>query len=433
MSKSQAIAFFEEISKNNQLAQEVKKVVGGKNSDEAKAKELLSLAKDHGFNFTQEEVESVQKTQYTKFSIDDLVEVSGGKGGFKSSFMALALLAGIGVGGATLANNEASADGPEFTVIGSDAACAKQNSNTDTMESKVASQTTEADQKTDNTSSSQSSICSEKIKTLEDMINILHNGDPEEQPKLEEKLNAVEQKGLGDAAYFEALDMIARKFFNNNEITLPRNPKTAKEWIRHGAKVFAAFPMLKGLVGVAKSQNDNDGFASAEMVGVFVEYFDAAEVALNIDGKDDLTATNTKYKQVKGYDRRYTLVHELGHAVDCLLQNMNGRRIFEEIFDCVNPNEQYNPSAKEKYEKMDEKAQSLNNSRLEKLKTEIGTLSPYAANQANYNTMLAEGFAEAITDVVINGNEAQDLSKLVLKSLMEKNFDDGYLTDMGLA
>ena len=45
MSKSQAIAFFEEISKNQQLAKDVEKVVREKNSDEAKAKELLSLAK----------------------------------------------------------------------------------------------------------------------------------------------------------------------------------------------------------------------------------------------------------------------------------------------------------------------------------------------------------------------------------------------------
>ena len=53
MPKSQAIAFFEEISKNNKLAQEVEKVVGGNNSDEAKAKELLSLGECFLNNQTQ--------------------------------------------------------------------------------------------------------------------------------------------------------------------------------------------------------------------------------------------------------------------------------------------------------------------------------------------------------------------------------------------
>ncbi len=71
MSKSQSIAFFEEISKNQQLAQEVEKVVGGKNSDEAKAKELISLAKEHGFNFTADELK-------TSLSVEDLADVSGG-------------------------------------------------------------------------------------------------------------------------------------------------------------------------------------------------------------------------------------------------------------------------------------------------------------------------------------------------------------------
>ncbi len=111
MSKSQAIAFFEEISKNQQLAQEVEKVVGGKDSDEAKAKELLALAKQHNFNFTKEEAVNVQGTFKTSLSPEEMLEVSGGAA-IKSSIMALTLLAGLGVGGAALTNIETSAMKP---------------------------------------------------------------------------------------------------------------------------------------------------------------------------------------------------------------------------------------------------------------------------------------------------------------------------------
>ena len=118
MSKSQSIAFFEEISKNKQLAQEVDKIVGGKNSDETKAKELISLAKEHGFNFTQKEAASAQGELKKSLSPEELLEVSGGKGSFKSSLMAMALLAGLGVVGAAMPSMEASAmDGDNHQEI----------------------------------------------------------------------------------------------------------------------------------------------------------------------------------------------------------------------------------------------------------------------------------------------------------------------------
>ncbi len=109
MSKSQAIAFFEEISKNKQLAKEVEKVVGGKNSDEAKAKELISLAKKHKFNFTKKEAASAKGALTASLSPEEMLEVSGGKSGLKSSFMAMALLAGLGVSGAAMSSTETSA------------------------------------------------------------------------------------------------------------------------------------------------------------------------------------------------------------------------------------------------------------------------------------------------------------------------------------
>lgn len=118
MSKSQSIAFFEEISKNKQLAQEVDKIVGGKNSDETKAKELISLAKEHGFNFTQKEAASAQGELKKSLSPEELLEVSGGKGGFKSSFMAMALLTGLGVGGVAMSSMKTSAmDGDNHQEI----------------------------------------------------------------------------------------------------------------------------------------------------------------------------------------------------------------------------------------------------------------------------------------------------------------------------
>ena len=109
MSKKQAIAFFEEISKNKQLAQEVEKVVEGNNSDEAKAKELTSLAQRYNFNFTPEEAAVAQGALKKPLSPEEMLEVSGGKLNLKSSLMAMALLAGLGVGGAALTNMEASA------------------------------------------------------------------------------------------------------------------------------------------------------------------------------------------------------------------------------------------------------------------------------------------------------------------------------------
>ena len=112
MSKTQAIAFFEKISKDSKLAKEVEKVVGGNKSDEAKAKELISLAKKHNFNFTQKEAASAQSSLKKSLPPEEMLEVSGGKCGFKSSFMAMALLAGLGVGGAAMSSMETNAAGP---------------------------------------------------------------------------------------------------------------------------------------------------------------------------------------------------------------------------------------------------------------------------------------------------------------------------------
>ncbi len=71
MSKEQAKGFFEAISKDKQLADEVKEVVRGQATNQEKAKELLSLAKAHNFNFTEDELKR-------SLSREDLADIAGG-------------------------------------------------------------------------------------------------------------------------------------------------------------------------------------------------------------------------------------------------------------------------------------------------------------------------------------------------------------------
>lgn len=71
MSKEQAKGFFEAISKDKQLAEEVNAVMGGQATNQEKAKELLSLAKRRNFNFTEDELKM-------SLSVEDLADVSGG-------------------------------------------------------------------------------------------------------------------------------------------------------------------------------------------------------------------------------------------------------------------------------------------------------------------------------------------------------------------
>lgn len=71
MSKEQAKEFFEAISKDKKLNEEVKDLLSGQATNEEKTKGLLSLAKRHNFNFTEDELK-------TSLSIDDLADVSGG-------------------------------------------------------------------------------------------------------------------------------------------------------------------------------------------------------------------------------------------------------------------------------------------------------------------------------------------------------------------
>lgn len=115
MSKEQAKEFFEAISRDKQLAEEVKQVVGGRTSNEVKAKALFDLARGHGFNFSKNEAISLTRDELkTSLQIESLSDVSGGaKGSIKPAVMAAFLLAGMGVSGAAMSNMEASAAPPK--------------------------------------------------------------------------------------------------------------------------------------------------------------------------------------------------------------------------------------------------------------------------------------------------------------------------------
>ncbi len=115
MSKEQAKGFFEAISRDKQLAEAVKEVVGGRTSNEVKAKALFDLASGHGFNFSKNEAISLTRDELkTSLKIESLSDVSGGaKGSIKPAVMAAFLLAGMGVSGAAMSNMEASAAPPK--------------------------------------------------------------------------------------------------------------------------------------------------------------------------------------------------------------------------------------------------------------------------------------------------------------------------------
>ena len=382
MSKQQAVAFFEEISRNKQLAKEVEKVVGGNNSDEAKAKELLSLAKKGGFIFTKEEAMSVQGTQYTELSINDLVEVSGGKGGFKSSFMALALFAGLGVGGAAMSSMEASAHVTDSVQTSPGASSAQKKSDLPIgdIESKLPSSSPARSSSPDTTSSSDSIV---SAGTTEDnIIDMLHSGDMDSVSEVQTRLDEIDDDD------YEKLDSIAQQLFNNKNITLPRNPKLAKSWIKNWSKVVSVFPELRGEIQlVAESTYSPGGGTSSEaMLDTITHYGCLIE--------QDITP-KTKYKQVNGYDRTFTIVHEIGHVLVQLLQGSQCEEILNEAY-----------------------ANIPKSNREGSLDAEIAKMSPYAANSggAKYD----EAFAETLTDVVINGEEASNLSKETMRLLVNR-------------
>ncbi len=60
MSKEQAKGFFYEVAKNKELAEKVSQLMSSTASKEVVAEKLISVAKEHGFNFTKEEAAIAQ-------------------------------------------------------------------------------------------------------------------------------------------------------------------------------------------------------------------------------------------------------------------------------------------------------------------------------------------------------------------------------------
>ena len=98
MSKEQAKGFFYEVAKNKELAESVSQLMKESLGKEAAAERLISLAKDHGFNFTKEEAAIAQRDFKIPLSDDDLEEVSGGFFGAVIAVFTFALSAFAGAG-----------------------------------------------------------------------------------------------------------------------------------------------------------------------------------------------------------------------------------------------------------------------------------------------------------------------------------------------
>ena len=330
MAKNQAISFFEEISKNKKLAEEVNKVVEGNLSDEAK------------------------------------------KGGLKSGLMAMALLTGMGVGGAVLHSVKTSA--LETAVTTSSVSDEEALSRSDSPYESEAATQMPGGLLSDSAHSSDSVVSNDV--TEDNIIDMLHNGPDYGLDELD---------NIADDNYAELNDF-ARKLFGNEEITLPENPAIAKDWIKNWNRVVSVFPELRGVVNlVAEGEYSPDGSAASEAMLNTITHFACLK-------ENDITA---KTNQVKGYNRKYTIVHELGHVLAQLLLGDDCRGMITAAYNAVE-----GPKGT--------------------LDDEIRKMSPYAAGQTSEDVKFAESFAETLADVVINGKDASELAKTTMKLLVSR-------------
>ncbi len=224
------------------------------------------------------------------------------------------------------------------------------------------------------------------------IIKVLHNGDKETLNKLNNELSQVSDSD------FDALDAIARKYFQNDNIKLVRNAKLAKSWIRNWLKVVTVFPDLIGVVKLTADSKEHPAGAPNT----------SSEASLNeITHYNCLTSpdVSAQTKQVKNYNRNYTIVHELGHVIDALLFGST--------------NEQMLKDACKKISVPDE----------DTLK-EIEKMSQYASEQSSDEIKYSEAFAEALTDVVINGEDASELAKATVKLLVTQNANKEWLNNV---
>lgn len=242
--------------------------------------------------------------------------------------------------------------------------------------------------------------------TADNIIDRLHNGNKEKLEKLEKEIGEVRDDD------YESLNNIGRKYFENQNIILPRNPKLAKDWIRNWFKVSDVFPILIGKVATFNNSSleyyDDYGVAITSLSNfspvVFIEMFNALE-------NEDITA---KTQQVKNYDRRYTIVHELGHVIDYEIRYMAPIGMFEQE-DEESDTFSSKKILKEFYGKIGCD---------EDIRDAIKKVSIYAGNKKKDYIMFTEAFAELVTDVFINGKEASELSKDFVRYLVNIKVQD---------
>ena len=232
-----------------------------------------------------------------------------------------------------------------------------------------------------NTASSSDSIVSSDVSE-ENIVDILHNGTMNQVSETQMRLDE-----FADDDY-EQLDLLAQELFGNKNITLPRNPKLAKTWIKNWSKVVSVFPELRGEIQlIASSEYSPGGGTSSEAMLDTITHYGCL---VNQD-----IIPQTEHAQVNGYNRTFTIVHEIGHVLVQLLQGSQCEAILNDAY-----------------------ANIPESSRADSLNAEIARMSPYAAHSGDLK--YDEAFAETLTDVVINGEKASNLSKETMKLLVNR-------------
>lgn len=327
------------------------------------------MAKNQAISKNKKLAEEVEKITEEKIS-------DGAKnGGLKSGLMVMMLLAGMGVGGAVL--HSVKTDALETAVTTLSVSYEETLSRSDLLYESEAATQMPGGLLSDSAYSSDSVVSNDV--TDDNIIDMLHNGPDYGLDELD---------NIADDNYAE-LNGFARKLFGNEDITLPENPALAKNWVRNWNRVVTVFPELRGLVHLVADGLLSPGgdAASDAMLDTITHYACLKD--------NDITA---KTNQVKGYNRKYTIVHELGHVLACLLLGNDCRGMITAAYDAVE-----GPKGT--------------------LDDEIRKMSPYAAEQKLEDVKFDEAFAETLTDVFINGEDASELAKTTMKLLviMEPN------------
>lgn len=216
--------------------------------------------------------------------------------------------------------------------------------------------------------------------TRENIISKLHNGD--------ENLRAFQEElsKYADDDYKE-LSELAKKYFGCSEVEIVHNPNLAKKWLINWYKLQCVFPYLGRDVKLVRSTDtylDGRRDVVAETLGDEITFYRALE---NQDVCDWLAEQNL---YVKGPTCEYTIVRDLGHVLDLVKLSCKSFNLVKSV------------SAKYK----------------STFKEEVRKMSQYAATAAEYIQPF-EIFAEALVDVCTWGDDASDIAKEIITSLVE--------------